>query len=282
MAMKRASMTVLMIIAVAGLAWLGAACGLQRRVLYPRPPAAAMTPPLPIGSTVVWLGDAADVEAFYLPPAASDRPAPAMIFTHGNGELIDHWVDVFSVPRRWGIGVLLVEYPGYGRSGGDPSQQSIGRAVIDGYDQLVARPEIDATRVIAYGRSLGGGAAGVLSRERPLAAMILESTFTSVRAIAAGFGIPGPLVLDPFDTLEAVTDFDGPVLVLHGKEDRIIPVDHGRRIAEAAGSELRLLPCGHNDCPRPWPMIHTFLTDHGLVGAATSPELAVARPLAKD
>jgi pimeloyl-ACP methyl ester carboxylesterase len=262
--------TLLIGIVVALLAYLGFAFGMQRRVLYPRPPAAASTPPLPPGTQVVWLGEDGDVEAWYLPPPPSRRPAPAMLFTHGNGELIDHWVNAFSVPQQWGMGLLLIEYPGYGRSGGDPSEGSIRDAVVSGFDHLNAQSEIDGDRIIAYGRSLGGAAAGALVRERPIAAMILESTFTSVRAMAAGFGIPRPLVLDRFETLDAVSDFDGPVLVMHGTHDRIIPPLHGKSLARAAGTELLLLPCGHNDCPRPWPLIRSFLVEHRLLNP--SPE----------
>ncbi|MBW2390415.1 MAG: prolyl oligopeptidase family serine peptidase [Deltaproteobacteria bacterium] len=263
--MKQMSMSVLITLVIAGLAYLIFGFTMQRRILYPRPPASPTTPTLPKGVSVVWLGPDSDVEAWYLPPPATARPAPAMIFTHGNGELIDHWVDVFSVPQHWGMGILLVEYPGYGRSGGEPSESSIRRVVISGFDHLIARPEIDADRVVAYGRSLGGGAAGWLARERPIAAMILESAFTSVRAIAAGFGIPGPMVLDRFETIEAVSRFERPVLVIHGAHDRIIPAVHARKLAEAAQTEARLLPCGHNDCPRPWPLIQSFLLEHDLL-----------------
>jgi pimeloyl-ACP methyl ester carboxylesterase len=68
------------------------------------------------------------------------------------------------------------------------------------------------------------------------------------------------LVRDPLDTLAAVGRFDGPVLVLHGEYDEIVPVDHGRALAAAsARAQLHLLPCGHNDCPRPWPQVRRFL-----------------------
>lgn len=257
-------MRMVLITVVAGLlAYLAFACGMQRRVLYPSPPASP-EPPLPPGVEVVWLGSERDVEAWYLAPHSPD-PAPALIFTHGNGELIDHWVEAFEVPRSWGVAVLLVEYPGYGRSGGRPSEQSITATMLDAYDFLAGRAEVDARRIVAYGRSLGGGAACALASRRPVAALILESTFTSVRTMAASFGIPGPLVLDRYENAEVVLRFEGPILVLHGERDRIIPVSHGRALAEAAGVELVLLPCGHNDCPRPWTAIRSFLRAHRLL-----------------
>ena len=243
---------------------------MQRSVLFPRPGAVA-TPNLPDGIEVLWLGENEDVEAWLMLPVpslsqpSSSKPVPVLIFTHGNGELIDYWVDAFEAVRAWGMAALLVEYPGYGRSGGRPSQRSITATLLAAYDVLAADPRIDARRIVAYGRSLGGGAACQLARSRPLAGLILESSFTSVRALARRFALPGFLVLDPFDNLAALAEFDGPVLVIHGDRDQIIPTRHGQELAEAAGTAIRLLPCGHNDCPRPWEEIRAFLLAEGVL-----------------
>ena len=108
-----------------------------------------------------------------------------------------------------------------------------------------------------------GGAACQLARSRPISGLILESTFTSLRSMASRIGFPGFLVLDPFDNLEVVSTLDIPVLVIHGERDDLIPISHGEALAEAAGVPLQRLPCGHNDCPRPWQQIQKFLTLHG-------------------
>ena len=161
------------------------------------------------------------------------------------------------------MAVLLVEYPGYGRSAGSPSESSIRETFLAAYDWAAAESGIDTTRIVGYGRSLGGGAIGLLLRERPLAAVVLESAFTSTRSFALRFGAPPFLVRDPFDTIDAVRSFAHPLLVLHGEHDEVIPVEHGRRLALAGNVELHLLPCGHNDCPRSWEMVHTFLEQAG-------------------
>ncbi len=259
-----------MILLIAGLValalYLAFVFTMQRRLMYPRPP----VPPFSVaegveGLEVLRLGPDENVEAWYLPPLAGSGPTAALIFTHGNGELIDYWAEEFQVVGEWGVAVLLVEYPGYGRSGGSPSQESITRTMLAAYDALVARPEIDPARIVAYGRSLGGGAACALARQRQVAALILESTFTGVRPLARRAGVPGWLVLDPFDNLATVSEFEGPILVIHGDRDRIVPADNGRRLHEAASnSELHLLPCGHNDCPRPWARVERFLEESGL------------------
>ncbi len=257
---------ILGVLAVAALAWTGATWLLQRAVLFPRPPASSVSPAASRpGIEILHLGPDA-VEAWYYPVTDVGGPVPVLLFAHGNGELIDHWIDLFAPLADRGIAVLLVEYPGYGRSGGTPSQESIARAMEAAYDHAVTRPEVDAARMIAWGRSLGGAAACALAGRRDLAGLVLESTFTSVRPLARRFGIVGPLVRDPFDNLPIVEAYEGPVLVLHGERDAIVPVEHGRALARAAArSELHTLPCGHNDCPFQWNRVAAFLVQEGLL-----------------
>jgi hypothetical protein len=239
----------------------------QRAFLFPAPdPAGA--PARPPDAEVVWLETAAGrVEAWYLPPLADlGGPAPLLVFTHGNGELIDYWPGEFRAPREWGMGVLLVEYPGYGRSEGAASEGSITDAVLAAYDWAGQRAELDAGRVVAYGRSLGGGPSLIVAHARPVAAVVLESSFTSVRAFARRMGAPAMLVRDRFDNLERVADVTVPLLIVHGAHDRIVPVAHAHALhAAQPASELVLVPCGHNDCPVPWPSIERFLRRHGVL-----------------
>lgn len=260
---------------------LGAALLVQRRLLFPNPPARA-TIVRPVDVSQVWLPtDSGRVEAWYLPPlAASAAPAPVLVFFHGNGELIDFLGFDFQVPRQWGMGVLLVEYPGYGRSDGSPSEASVTLAVLAAHDWIRSQPSLDGMKVVAYGRSLGGGAAAILAAQRGAAALVLESTFTSVRSFAHRFFIPEFAILDPFDNLAVVGNYPGPVLVLHGKQDELIPPAHANALASASTrSELHLLACGHNDCDRPWGVVRKFLAGAAIVGrdAAFSTERATSR-----
>jgi fermentation-respiration switch protein FrsA (DUF1100 family) len=180
--------------------------------------------------------------------------------------LIDLWPAAFAEPRQWGVAVLLVEYPGYGRSSGHPSEATITEGMLAAYDWARAQAGIDPNRIVAYGRSVGGGAACRLAARRPVAALLLASTFTSVHAFARGFGAPAFLVRDPFDNLAFVRKYRGPLLLLHGDRDTLIPTRHSQILAGAAPqAELHLLPCGHNDCPPAWPLIRVFLEQHGIL-----------------
>jgi uncharacterized protein len=232
-------------------------------MLFPRP-AAPSTSTRPEDARQVWLSTSAGpVEAWYLAPTHSPKhSSPLIIFFHGNGELIDSQPDDFVQPRQSGLGVLLVEYPGYGRSSGSPSQVSVTAAALAAFDWAKTQPQVDSARIVAQGRSLGGAIAAILAAERPTAALVLESTFTSVRSFAHGFGVPELLVRDPFDTRALLQEYRRPTLVLHGDHDLIVPPSHGRELGRAARhAELHFLPCGHNDCVRPWPLVLRFLTD---------------------
>jgi pimeloyl-ACP methyl ester carboxylesterase len=245
------------IVAVAYGLYVALLFSLQRSVMYPG--RRLVAPPPPAGSDGperYWLtAGPGGTEAWYLPPVSHDpaRRSPALLFFHGNYELIDHWIDEFVGIRSLGFGVMLVEYPGYGRSEGTPSLRSIMQAGVAAYDRLVARPDVDPARIVLYGRSLGGGPASRLASLRPAAAVVLQSTFSSVRHFARGFLVPSFLMRDRFDNVAALHDFPGPVLIMHGRDDDVIPVAHAHRLAAALPTAtLTLLPCAHNDCPPEW------------------------------
>jgi hypothetical protein len=168
--------------------------------------------------------------------------------------------------------VFLPEYRGYGRSAGAPSEAAIVEDFVEFHERLVARPDVDASRIVYHGRSLGGGAVCSLARVRPPAAMILQSTFESVPAVARRYLVPRFLVLDPFDNLEVVRSMDARLLVIHGRRDTTIPFAHGRTLSSAArNGRLVAYDAGHNDCPprgqvtEYWEEIRRFLVDAEII-----------------
>ena len=233
---------------------------MQRSILFPRNQIPTPSPDEPIdniaGLQRIWLETGgAQVEAWFFAPSASPQatPAPAVIFAHGNGELIDDWPQMLQNFSRMGIGLLLVEYPGYGRSGGIPMQDTIAQVFVAAYDTLVSRSEVDPEQIILFGRSVGGGAVCDLTLKRPTAALILMSTFTSIQSMASKFLVPPFLIRDPFDNLKAVQQYHGPLLIIHGRHDRIVPYENSVKLHQAAhNSTLIAYQAGHNDCPPDW------------------------------
>jgi uncharacterized protein len=267
-------LTPLLVVGVGLMALAVAAFGFraaERRLLFPAPPTPPQSPTVDSDVQHTWIEiPSGRVEAFLLPPRSlTGGSDPLIIYAHGNGELVDYWLRAFTELQSQGVSVLLVEYPGYGRSTGVPSEKSIQQALAAGYDWAVSQPQIDPRRVIGYGRSLGGGAVCALARVRALAALVLESTFTSVKDVAAEvFRVPRFLVPDFFDNLAFVATYQSPVLILHGESDGSIPVSQARRLATAArGATLQIMQCGHNDCPRPLPALKAFLNAHGLLSS---------------
>jgi uncharacterized protein len=232
--------------------------------------------PLGRGGEVMKISTSAGtVEALFL-PATADANAlqkPLVIFGHGNGEVIDYWVTALDGFRERGIGVLLVEYPGYGRSTGSPSEESIRTVMDAAYDRILTDPRVDRTRIVGFGQSLGGGAICLLARDRSLRALILQSTFPSLDIFTAIYWAPAFLLHDHFDSLSTVKHFLGPVLVIHGRDDQLIPWEEGKRLASAAAhATFRLYDCGHG-CWDPerlpfWRDAVPFLVDAGILERA--------------
>ncbi|MFA7403642.1 MAG: alpha/beta hydrolase [Pelobacteraceae bacterium] len=211
-------------------------------------------------------------EAWFMPPL-NRKPGerrPLVIFFHGNGEVIDFLPGQAEGFRELGMGVLLVEYPGFGRSSGKPAEGSITEAAVAAYDAALHREEVDPKRIVIFGRSLGGGAACALAARRPSAALILQSTFTSTRPFARGFFVPGFLARDVFDNATVLTTYRQPVLLFHGSRDTTIPPEHSRELHRVAPhARLVEFPCDHNDFPPDWyefyRIIALFLKDAGVV-----------------
>lgn len=228
----------------------------QRKVIYPTsfiPVSNLPTRESSFEKYVISSG-ANSVEAFFFPAKGSEkRKRPLMIIAHGNASLIDFWVDLLDLPQKMGINILLVEYPGYGRSTGKPSQQSITAVFVKAYDRFLVDKRVDATRIVFLGRSLGGGVACSLARMRTPAALILCSTFTSVRSFTGQYFLPGFLASDPYDNLDFLSRYSGPLMLVHGTQDRTIPINHSEKLRETRPDAFWVTyRSDHNNTPPDW------------------------------
>lgn len=247
------------------LLYLGVVYLLQGQLIYPRYLIPTQTAGPPPQVEQLWISTSfGRVEAWYMPPDQEKaKPAPVVVFAHGNGELIDFWPEELSPLTAMGYGLLLVEYPGYGRSDGTPSEKTIRETFLAGYDLIVTRPEVDAERIVLFGRSLGSGAVCSLAEARPTRAMILISAFTRISDLSARFLVPSGILKTRFDNLDLVSRYEHPLLVLHGRDDDIIPFSQGKRLHQAApNSRFVPLDCRHNDCELDagfWDIVGNFL-----------------------
>ena len=252
------------------------ACSMQRSFMYPRSVTGELEgafPPPPPEAEVVRLdiGDGEQVEAWYFasPQASAASPRPAVIFCHGNGEVITDQEPYLGMYQLWDVSVLLVEYRGYGRSGGSPSQLGIAADLDRFRDWLAARPEVDPDHLIYHGRSLGGAAAADLAGRHPPGALVLVSTFTTMGDMFRRYFIPGSFARDRWDTRSVVESFDGPILIFHGRRDGIVPVSHGRTLASLGQNVTYHESDDNHYLPEDWMahhwQLHGFLTEHGIL-----------------
>ena len=175
-----------------------------------------------------------------------------LIWYHGNaGNVADRLHNARWFVDRLGISVVLVDYRGYGRSGGTPDEAGVYADGLAIYDVVAAR-EVRPEDIVLFGRSLGGAVAIEVALHRPAGAVVLESVFRSLRALAREhyWFVPGILVRTRMDNASKVGRVEAPVLVLHGDRDPIVPLAHGRHVFELAARPARfhaIAGAGHND-----------------------------------
>lgn len=193
-------------------------------------------------------------EVWFLPPVNPESDKfPVLIIAHGNASLIDFWPGLLQIPRKMGLAALLVEYPGYGRSDGNVSQENITEAFKRAYENLLKRPDIDTSKIIFLGRSLGGGVVCSLAEHYQPAAMILLSTFTSVKSFAGRFLLPSFLVKDPYNNADLLHKYKGPLLLAHGRADQVIPFKHAQKLRRIRPDAFWIeYPTDHNFTPPDW------------------------------
>lgn len=182
----------------------------------------------------------------------TDQPGrrPALLYFHGNAELAVHNIDLLRPLTQLGMAVLLVEYPGYAGSGGSPSRESLAETARRSYDWLAEQPDIDAMNMVVVGRSIGSGPAVELASERSVAALVLLSPFSTMDAFARSMAAPGFLIRDRYDNQRLLHEYPRPVLIFHGRRDRIIPYRHSEALLQSApNARLITMDCAHNDCP---------------------------------
>jgi fermentation-respiration switch protein FrsA (DUF1100 family) len=204
---------------------------------------------LPFEDLAIRTEDGETLHAWWI-PARNARGA--VILFHGNAGNISYRLDYARMFDRLGYSTLLVEYRGYGRSTGSPSEQGTYRDAAASWRWLTETKSVAGSDIVLFGESLGGAVAAWLAeRERPRA-LVLASTFTSVPDLAAEIYPFLPVRLlsrYEYNTLDALARIHAPVLVAHSPSDDIIPFSHGKRLFAAAREPKSFLELagGHND-----------------------------------
>ncbi len=158
----------------------------------------------------------------------------ATLFLHGNAGNITHRAASAAEIAAAGSAVLLLDYRGYGKSEGRPTEKGLYADAEAGYDHLL-QAGFHAQQIVAHGESLGTAPAVDLAARRPVGGLVLEAGFSSARDVA-GRILPfiGPLVLSGFDSRSKIAAVRAPVLMIHGDRDEVIAFDLGQKLFQAA------------------------------------------------
>ncbi|MEM7404952.1 MAG: alpha/beta hydrolase [Pseudomonadota bacterium] len=245
----------------------------QDRLLY-FPAADLVSTPADAGYTFedVWL-DTADgdrIHGWYIPAAAPTNRT--VLFLHGNAGNISHRMETIYHWHTLGLNCLIIDYRGYGLSGGKPGEAETREDALAAFKFLTGERGIGADAIVLHGRSLGGAVAlSVLDAVTP-GAVIIESTFTSLPDIGAEQYPWLPVRLMSriqYSSLARVRELTVPLMIMHSNEDRLIPFHHGRALYDAAPQPKRFFEMrgGHNSGfaetgPAYIQALREFVTEH--------------------
>ncbi len=196
-------------------------------------------------------GDGTRLHGWYLPGAPGQ---PLVVFCHGNAGNISHRVDNLRLLRELGLSVFIFDYRGYGQSAGKASEAGT-YSDMRGALAWLKEQGWSTRQMIYFGRSLGAGIALQLALEEPPAGLVLESAFTSVKAMGQHhypllWPLAGRLLQARYDNLAKISRLKVPLLILHGERDEIVPLPMGRALFAQAPQPKRfyVIPqAGHND-----------------------------------
>jgi uncharacterized protein len=195
--------------------------------------------------------DGTSLHGWWLPRSGSKG---AVVYFHGNAGNLSGRGDIADLLRHeLDEPVLIVDYPGYGKSGGSPTEAGCYACADAAYEWLTDVQKIPAENIILYGASLGGGVAVELASRKPHRALVLLATFTSMPEIGQRMLPYFPvrwLMRNRFNSLAKLQHCNGPIFIAHAQGDDLIPFEHGKRLFEAAPQPKEFLPLrglGHDE-----------------------------------
>lgn len=196
--------------------------------------------------------DGVKLRGWYVPPRpAPPATAPGLVWFPGNAETVASLTPLIRDLRPHGVGMLILDYRGYGESSGKPSEAGLYRDAEAAWGWLVAQPEIDRSRIAVYGRSLGAALALHVAVTRRVRAVVLHAPFTSARELADRhyWYLPRRILRLELDNLDRARRLRAPLLVIHGTADGIVPFAMGQAVAEAGHARelVAVRDAGHND-----------------------------------
>lgn len=219
----------------------------QRQLIY-LPDTSSPAVPDDVETVTLRTDDGLELTAWFLSPP---DPLATVLVTPGNAGHRGLRLPLARGLVERGHAVLLLDYRGYGGNPGRPSETGLVIDARAARAHLEQRDDVPPERIAYLGESVGTGVAAALAAEAPPAALVLRSPFPELADVgraAYPFLPVGTLLRERFAVRDHLEDYDGPVLVVAGSADAIVPTALSRQVADAAGAELVLIEeVGHND-----------------------------------
>jgi pimeloyl-ACP methyl ester carboxylesterase len=252
--MSRMLWNVLISVAIAYIAVLALVFLFQSRlVFYPEIGRELAVSPQTYGlkfeSVEIRTADGEMLHAWWVP---ADEARGTVLFFHGNAGNISHRLDYLLMFNRMRFTTLVVDYRGYGRSTGSPSEEGTYRDAEAAWDYLRGARSVRPQNLVIAGESLGGAVATWLAASVGPRSVVLLSTFTSATDLGAQiyWFLPVRLISRlGYDNAENLKRIKAPVFIAHSRDDDIIPYSHGKKLFEGANEPKAFLEMrgGHND-----------------------------------
>ncbi|MDD5019705.1 MAG: alpha/beta hydrolase [Candidatus Omnitrophica bacterium] len=192
--------------------------------------------------------DGPRLSAWYVPGRTAEK---VIYFLHGNGGNISHRLEKIRFFHDLGYSVFILDYRGYGRSTGFPSEKGLYADARAGYDYLTTKRRFPPGALVVYGESLGAAVAVDLASKAPVGALILEGAFTSVPGMGKSVYpfIPPFLLASRYDTSAKIGHVACPVAFIHSRNDEIVPFEMAQSLYEACRTQKIFLATtgGHNE-----------------------------------
>lgn len=207
---------------------------------------------LPFTPLSLTTADNETLDGWFVPAGTKRASRGLVIFFHGNAGNMGHRLDYLRMFHDLGLATLIIDYRGYGRSSGTPSEHGTYLDAATAWRHATEVLGFTTNHIVLYGESMGGGVAAQLAATNRPGALILASTFTSVPDMGADLYPLLPIRLLAnirYDTLTRLPQISCPILVIHSRNDDIIPFRHGRRLFDAARQPKQFLEIvgGHNE-----------------------------------
>jgi len=183
---------------------------------------------------------------------ANDNSNKVLLFSHGNAGNISDRIDILNILSKLDLNIMIYDYRGYGNNPGIPTEEGTYQDARAAWEYLINKG-FQSDQIIIYGRSLGGAVAAKIAAEVNPAGLIIDSSFISLTKLATDLYAWLPvryLLKHKYQTIKHLKTVKSPVMIIHGKNDQMIPIEHSQVLFENTASNQKIflkLQGGHND-----------------------------------